>query len=111
MASIPELYKSLVGISRSVNGELTISGFSDADYEQLYDYLLEELSEYINGNYEFWYTTWSRRQHRKKARGTTRADFYDPHFEKHVFDQTIREQLVTIKFFLERRSASRYAKK
>lgn len=109
--TIPELYHELVGVSRARQGELTIDGFADGDYEAYYYALLEQLAPFIGENYEHWYTTWARRQHRKKGKSRHTFDFYDPQYEKHVSEQTIREQLVTIKFFLERRSASAYGKK
>jgi hypothetical protein len=109
--TIPEIYESLKGRSRVINGELTIPGFTDEDYEELYYTLLEMLAPYIGNNYEYWYTKWARAYHRQKALSRHTVDFYDPQYEKPVHDQTIREQLATIKFFVTRRTYSRYARK
>lgn len=102
-----ELYESLKG-TRVVQGELTIKDFDDDMYEELYYSLLETLAPYIGNNYEFWYTKTARSFHRYKARSRRTFDFYDPHFEKSVESQSIREQLATIKYYLQKRAYSRY---
>lgn len=109
--SIKELYDSLKGVSKMVQGELTIPDFTEEDYEDLYYTLLEELSEHIGDNYEFWYTKWARSFHKYKSRYRHTFDFLDPQYEKPVEVQTIREQLSTIKFYLQKRAYSRYPKK
>lgn len=105
-----ELYESLKG-TRCVQGELTIPDFSDAEYEELYYYLLEVLAPFIGSNYEYWYTKTARSYHRYKARGRNTFDFYDAQYEKEVSSQTVREQLATIKYYLQRRTYSRYPNK
>lgn len=107
---LKELYNSLKG-TRATQGELTIPDFTEADYEELYYYLLGELAPYIGSNYEYWYTKTARSYHRYKARGRNTFDFYDPQYEKEVSSQTIREQLATIKYYLQRRAYSRYPNK
>lgn len=102
-----ELYESLIG-TRVVQGELTIPDFSPEMYEDLYYALLETLAPYIGQNYEFWYTKTARSYHRYKARSRNTYDFYDPQVEKDVHSQTIREQLATIKYYLQKRAYSRY---
>lgn len=109
--NIPELYQSLKGVSRARHGELTIEGYTDEDYENLFYVLLEELADHIGDNYEYWYTKWARSFHRQKALSRHTHDFYDPQYEKPLHEQTIREQLCTIKYFLTRRTHSRYGKK
>lgn len=109
--NIPELYQQLKGKSRAVNGEMTIAGYDDEDYEALFYFLLDEISDFIGDNYEYWYTKWARSFHRQKALARHTHDFYDPQYEKPVHEQTIREQLCTIKFFITRRTHSRYGKK
>lgn len=107
---IKELYESLKG-TRVIQGELTISDFEDAEYEELYFLLLEELAPYIGENYEYWYTKTARSYHRYKARGRHTFDFFDPQYEKDVGSQTYREQLATIKYYLQKRAYSRYPNK
>lgn len=102
-----EIYESLKG-TRVHQGELLIQDFTDADYKELYYYLLEELAPIIGDNYEFWYTKVARSYHRYKARGRHTFDFYDPQYEKSVESQTIREQLATLKYYVQIRAYSRY---
>jgi hypothetical protein len=102
-----ELYESLKG-TRVIQGELWIPDFTDEDYEELYYMLLEELAPAIGTNYEYWYTKTARSYHRYKARGRHTFDFYDPQYEKSVGSQTIREQLATLKYYIQKRAYSRY---
>jgi hypothetical protein len=111
MNHLKDLYDSLKGSSRCVQGELTIPDFKDEDYKELFFTLLEELSPYIGSNYEYWYTKTARSYHRYKARGRHTFDFYDPQYEKDVESQTIREQLATLKYYLQKRAYSRYEPK
>lgn len=105
---IKEIYNSLKGSSRVVQGELTIPDFTPADYEELYYTILGELAPYIGDNYEFWYTKVTRSYHRYKARGRHTFDFYDPQYEKGLESQSIREQLATLKYYIQKRAYSRY---
>lgn len=102
-----DLYQSLKG-TRVVQGELTIQDFTPGMYEDLYYMLLEEIAPYIGENYEYWYTKTARSYHRYKARSRHTFDFYDPQVEKDVGSQTIREQLATLKYYLQKRAYSRY---
>jgi hypothetical protein len=104
---LKEIYNDLKG-TRVNQGELTIPNFTDPDYEELYYYLLETLAPYIGENYEFWYTKTARSYHKYKARGRRTFDFYDPQYEKSVGSQSIREQLATLKYYLQKRAYSRY---
>lgn len=105
--SIQELYESLKG-TRVKMGELSIPDFTDENYEDLYYYLLEELSPYMDGNYEYWYMSWAKKYYKEKLRKAHKYEFYCPQVEKDILSQTIREQLATIKYFLQRRAYSRY---
>jgi hypothetical protein len=105
--TMKELYESLLG-TKCVQGALTVQGFDESMYEELYYTLLEYLAPQIGDDYEFWYTNVSRRYHRYKARGRHTPDFYDPQYEKNVESQTIREQLATIKYYIQKRAYSRY---
>jgi hypothetical protein len=87
---------------------LTVPDFTDAEYEELYYTLLECLAPYIGENYEYWYTKVARSYHRYKARGRNTPDFYDPQYEKGVESQTVREQLATLKYYIQKRAYSRY---
>lgn len=106
-----ELYSQLKGVSRVKDGELCITDFTDEDYENLYYTLLEMLSPFIGENYEYWYTQKARSYHKQRLAKAHTYDFYDPQFEKPVEAQTIREQLVVIKFFIQRRAYSKYPMK
>lgn len=108
--SIQEIYQSLKG-TRVKNGELSISDFSDENYEDLYYYLIEELSPYMDGNYEYFYMSWAKRYYKEKKRQAHKYEFYCPQVEKDVSSQTIREQLATLKYFIQRRAVSRYPAK
>lgn len=101
------LYEELKG-TRVIQGQLTIPDFEYGDYEELYYMLLEHLAPAIGDNYDFWYTKWARSYHRQKARSRRTFDFVDPQFEKEVGSQTIREQLATIKFYLQKRAYSKF---
>lgn len=112
MLSFQEIYESLkYPNSKMVQGELTIEGFTPDMYEDLYYTILESLEPYIKGNYEEWYTKKARSHHKRKARSRNTFDFYDPQYEKHVWDQTIREQLVVLKFFCQHKVHSKYQPK
>lgn len=106
-AAFKELYTGLKG-TRVVQGELTIPDFTPEMYEELFYTLLEELAPYIGANYEYWYIKTARSFHRYKARSRHTLDFYDPQVEKGVESQSIREQLATLKYYLQKRAYSRY---
>lgn len=98
---IDELYLNLANNSRQVQGELTIEGFDDEAYDELYETLLSIMAPYIGQNYEYWYSRACIQYHRYKERHNTRYDFYDPHL-KPLEQQTIREQLAVLKWKLYR---------
>lgn len=98
---IDELYEQLANRSRQVQGELTIDGFEDADYEELYEQMLTIMAPYIGHNYDYWYGRACIQYHRYKERHSTRYDFYDPHMRP-LSEQTIREQLAVLKWKLYR---------
>lgn len=104
---LKDLYENLKG-TRVRQGELEIPDFTSEMYEELYYSLLEILAPYIGDNYEYWYTKTARSYHKYKARSRHSMDFYDPQYEKSVESQTIREQLATIKYYLQKRAYSRY---
>lgn len=99
-----EIYEQLKGRSWLVQGELTIDGFEEHDYEQLYYLILEALAPDIKGNYEYWYNRRRRGYHNFKARNTTTYDFYDPVYEKPLSQQTVREQLGLLKYVCYRKA-------
>lgn len=109
--TIQEIYDQLKGNSRMIGGELTIPDFTEDDYEALFEVIVASLAEFIGDNYEFWYTKVARSFHRQKALSRHRHDFYDPQYEKPLAEQTTREQLATLKFYVTRRTYSRYGKK
>lgn len=91
-----EVYEQLRYRAREVQGELTIEGFTDADYDLLYELVLEAFAPYV-GNYDYWYRRKCVTYNRYKARHTTTYDFYDPHM-KDLSEQTVREQLAVLKW-------------
>src|SRR5213079_313587 len=101
------LYNQLKGVSRVKKGELWITDFTNEDYENLYYTLLEMLEPFIGDNYEFWYTQKARSYHKYKQGKAHTFDFYDPTYEKPLEMQTIREQLATLKFFIQKRAYSK----
>lgn len=104
------LYNQLKG-TRITKGELTIADFTNEDYENLYYTLLEMLAPFIGENYEHWYVQKARSYHKYKQNSRKTFDFYDPQYEKPMEAQTIREQLATIKFFIQKRAYSKYPSK
>lgn len=109
---IAELYESLKGNSRMIQGQLTIEGFNDEDYENLWRLILEELrdAEILTGDYEFFYRKWAGSYYQKFLRDRNSFYGYCPQYEKPLDGQTIREQLVVLKHFVQRRFYSRYAR-
>ncbi|WP_067936741.1 hypothetical protein [Alicyclobacillus kakegawensis] len=100
--TLDELYESLKGC-RSQNGELVIPDFTDADYEDLYYAILDSLKDEFGTNYPGWYKIWAYRYHRHRQNNSKTYEFADPPYDLPLEQQTIRNQLVVLKFFIGRR--------
>lgn len=105
-----QINQSLKG-TRIVNGELRIKDFTPEDYETLYFYILEVLKPYFNGNYENWYFKTVKQYVRFKKKTNRTYDFYVSQDNKPIELQTVQEQLAVFKFFIYRRTGSKYPKK
>lgn len=104
---IADLYEGLKG-TREKNGELTITGYQDEDYLELYQYLLDVLKDFFDGDYHSWYNKTTTQYIRfKKANARNYLTY--PH-ERNIYEHTVREQLAVIKFFLYRRYYSYFGK-
>jgi hypothetical protein len=114
VTTIEYLYESLKGKSRVINGELTIPGYTDEDYEGLYFALLEALAPLTNnfgGDFRYWYAVKCRQYHTFKVSNRRTYHFYDPHVEIDPDYHTIRQRLAVLKFYIGRRRWSRYGRK
>jgi len=93
-------------------GQLSVRGFdSEADYEELYYTLLEELAPVIGENYPYWFNRQLAAYYRFN-RAKSRSEYrFDPFQGRDCEQMTIREQLVVLKFYLYRRYYSSYKAK
>lgn len=95
-----------------IQGQLTIEGFRESDYEELFAEIVGLLQEYdiLVGDYEFFYRKWAGSYYQKFLRDRHSFYGYCPQYEKPLEAQTVREQLVVLKHFIQRRFYSRYAR-
>lgn len=104
-----ELYEALLKQARNVNGELRVKGFTDeTQYAELYDIFLDVLSPVFEGNYEYWYRLQATARHRQLLRTSLHYDFRDPQYELPLENQSIRAQLVLLRWYLTRLVFSDY---
>ena len=98
-----ELYEQLKG-TYTYKGQLQIEGFEYEDYETLYEVLLEQLAPFFKGDYYDWYDTVATQYKRYRKATNRRYDVKCPQSDLAVEEQTVREQLALMKFFLYRRA-------
>lgn len=99
---IEELYQELKG-TRIINGELFVEDFEEEDYEEIYFYILGELQPLFKGNYVNWYEKKALSYYRYKQRTNRKDLVYIPQKDKPIEEQSTREQLALLKFFISRR--------
>lgn len=106
---IAELYDSLLG-SRLVDGQLVIPGYTEPDYEELWEYLMTELViPLLRGrDYYYWLAAQAARYRKNRRLGEWERAYYDPLTQNRPEELTTRQQLAVIKFYLKRRRYSHY---
>ena len=105
------LYESLKG-TRMEQGQLSITGFeTEADYQELYYTLLEELAPVIHDNYPYWFNRQLAAYYRFNRAKSRSYQLFDPFQGRECEQMTVREQLVVLKFYLYRRYYSSYKTK
>lgn len=85
-----------------VNSRLCIEDFEEEDYNELYYFLLDELKSKFKGDYFKWYEKKAWSYHKYRVQTNNKSTIYTLQKDLSVEEQTIREQLAVIKFYLKR---------
>jgi hypothetical protein len=111
MGVFDEIHDSLKGSKVNPDGALTIPGFRSQDYEELYDYLMEEviLPRMDGRDYFRWLHTKALAfYHYRLKRRFYEPDEPDPLSTTNPEDLSTRQQLSIIKFYVYRKRYSKY---
>ncbi len=94
--------------TRVVQCELTVEGFTEEDYKELYLYLMEVLDPFFKGNFYNWYQEQVLRYYNYKRKTNRTYNFLCTQATTPIEEHTIRERLAVLKFFISRRVQSGY---
>lgn len=110
---IDELYEQLKG-SRMRGGLFWMDGFTDADYEALFEYLVEQFvaDDLDGGDFFIWLRDKSFRYFHHRSQNKFFADAeYDPLLSVRPEDMNTRQMLAVIKFAIYRKRYYHYKRK
>ncbi|MCF8566998.1 hypothetical protein LLE49_19955 [Alicyclobacillus tolerans] len=109
--NIKMLWNDISGVGKTIHGRFTVDDWTEETYEDFYDYLLDQLSIYIGDDYDSWYKRVALSYYRHRVASAVHNIMYIPQYDKPLEEQTTREQLVTLRYFIYRRATSAYAAK